>query len=80
MVRFKVKKGDEDPFLWETTLDTPVQQLVMDIVQVYNGRLKVKRVADELFQLAAHGVSMSPNMQGLTGRPGIGFKTARLVS
>lgn len=44
MVRLHVKKGDESLFLYDTTVEIPVEQLQQEIVPIYNGRLKVLRI------------------------------------
>jgi hypothetical protein len=43
-----------------------VNDLTQQLLVIYNGRLKVFRLCDELLQLAKQGVSLPANMQGLT--------------
>jgi len=66
MVKIHVKKGDDSQFLYETTLDTEMSAILKDCATIYNGRLKVDRICGEMEELAAHGVTLPPNMQGLT--------------
>jgi len=44
MVKLHVKKGDESQFLYETTVELPVDDLMKDVTAIYNGRLKVQRI------------------------------------
>ncbi|XP_030216027.1 cilia- and flagella-associated protein 298 isoform X1 [Gadus morhua] len=66
MVQLHLKRGDESQFLLDTTADVSVESLVQQVAIVYNGRLKVERICSEMPELAEHGVTLPPNMQGLT--------------
>ncbi|XP_008545012.1 cilia- and flagella-associated protein 298 isoform X2 [Microplitis demolitor] len=66
MVRLHVKKGDESQFLYDTTVDTPVDDVIQEITVIYNGRLKINRIAYEIEELAKHGIMLPSNMMGLT--------------
>lgn len=44
MVKLHIKKGDESQFLYETTVEQPIDDLLKDVSAIYNGRLKVQRV------------------------------------
>jgi hypothetical protein len=44
MVKLHVKRGDESVFLWETTVDVRVRDLVLQLVKIHNGILKVQRL------------------------------------
>lgn len=44
MVKLHIKKGEESQFLYETTVDISVDELVIKLVRLYNGRLKVDRL------------------------------------
>ena len=44
MVKLHIKKGDESQFLYETTVTTPVDDLLRNVAAIYNGRLKVERI------------------------------------
>lgn len=44
MVKLHIKKGDESQFLYETTVEMPVDDLLKDAAAIYNGRLKVQRI------------------------------------
>lgn len=66
MVKLHIKKGDEDQFLVETMVQISIDDLMKILVPIYNGRLKVNRICSEIEMLAESGVSLPPNMQGLT--------------
>lgn len=66
MVLLHIKRGDESQFLYETNLDISVEKLLLEIVSVYNGRLKVSRVCGEIEELANYGVMLPPEILGLT--------------
>ncbi|KAM9788183.1 cilia- and flagella-associated protein 298 [Neosynchiropus ocellatus] len=65
MVQLHVKRGDESQFLLNTCVDVPLEALIQQVAAVYNGRLKVERICAEMTELADHGVTLPPNMQGL---------------
>ena len=44
MVRIHIKRGDESQFLYETTVNVPIDQLIIDLTRIFNGRLKVERL------------------------------------
>ena len=44
MVKLHVKRGDESQFLFETTVEIPLSELLPQLVSLYNGRLKVERL------------------------------------
>ncbi|XP_073770290.1 cilia- and flagella-associated protein 298 isoform X1 [Danio rerio] len=66
MVQLHVKRGDESQFLFNTTVDVQIETLTQQICEIYNARLKVDRICTEIPELADHGISLPPNMQGLT--------------
>ncbi|XP_010865503.1 cilia- and flagella-associated protein 298 isoform X2 [Esox lucius] len=66
MVQLHVKRGDESQFLFNTSVDVPLETLTEQVAVIYNARLKVDRICSELPELADHGIAMPPNMQGLT--------------
>ncbi|PIK34964.1 putative UPF0769 protein C21orf59-like [Apostichopus japonicus] len=66
MVKLVVKRGDESHFLYETTVSTVTSSVIKDLVAIHNGRLKIERLCAEISELSDHGVSLPPNMQGLT--------------
>ena len=51
MVKLHIKRGDDSVFLCETTVDTPIQDLVIQLVKVYNGILKVQRLCQGMIVL-----------------------------
>ncbi|TRY98684.1 hypothetical protein DNTS_033432 [Danionella cerebrum] len=66
MVQLHVKRGDESHFLFTATVATSIETLTTDICEIYNGRLKIERICSEIPELADHGITLPPNMQGLT--------------
>ncbi|XP_051973198.1 cilia- and flagella-associated protein 298 [Xyrauchen texanus] len=66
MVLLHVKHGNESQFLFNTTVDVTIETLSQQVTAVYNGRLKVDRICSEIPELADHGITLPPNMQGLT--------------
>ncbi|XP_056631582.1 cilia- and flagella-associated protein 298 [Diorhabda sublineata] len=66
MVIIHVKHKDESQFLYETTLNTKVEDLVTSIVAIYNGRLKIERICGEMEELSKHGTLYPPEILGLT--------------
>jgi hypothetical protein len=66
MVRLKIKKDTDNLFIIDTTLDKDVDSMIEYISKVQNGRLKIERLVYEVKELADHGISLPPNMQGLT--------------
>ena len=44
MVKLHVKKGDESQFLYETTVNISIDDLLNELLPIYNGRLKVTRI------------------------------------
>lgn len=63
MVHIVIKKGDQTQFLFETSASTEIKCLIEDVCEIYNFRLKIFRITDQLSELAEHGVSLPPNMQ-----------------
>lgn len=51
MVRLHVKKGDDSQFLYDTHVEANVDDVVRDIVVIYNGRLKISRICYGKFVL-----------------------------
>lgn len=66
MVIIHVKHTDQSQFLYETVLQTPIDDLTTAITSIYNGRLKVHRICSEIAELAAHGTLYPPEILGLT--------------
>ncbi|XP_026479663.1 cilia- and flagella-associated protein 298 [Ctenocephalides felis] len=65
MVLLRVKRGDENQFLYETPINTPVDTALAEIVSIFNGRLKISRICAEMEELAKHGVMFPPEILGL---------------
>ncbi|XP_018610698.1 cilia- and flagella-associated protein 298 [Scleropages formosus] len=66
MVRLHVKRGDESQFVFDSAVDVSLDALIHQVADIYNGRLKVDRICSEIQELAEHGITLPPNMQGLT--------------
>uniref|UniRef100_A0A8C6ZB68 Cilia- and flagella-associated protein 298-like n=1 Tax=Nothoprocta perdicaria TaxID=30464 RepID=A0A8C6ZB68_NOTPE len=66
MVRLHVKREDQSQFLLEAAVSDRLADLAPLVARIYNGRLKVQRLCSELEDLAEHGISLPPKMQGLT--------------
>ena len=45
MVKLHIKKGDESQFLYDTVTTTDITKLLDEIIPIYNGRLKISRIA-----------------------------------
>ncbi|OXU22971.1 hypothetical protein TSAR_008958 [Trichomalopsis sarcophagae] len=65
MVRLHVKKATESQFLYDTSVEAKVDNIIQDITIIHNGRLKVSRLCYDLEDLANHGTMLPPNMIGL---------------
>lgn len=65
MVLLHIKRGMESQFLYETTTSLRIAELVSEVVRIYNGRLKINRVASEIEELAKHGPMFPPDILGL---------------
>nr|CAH7739813.1 unnamed protein product [Callosobruchus chinensis] len=59
MVIVHIKVKDDSQFLFETTLKTPVNDLVNSVVAVYNGRLKIQRICSEMEELAKYELKLT---------------------
>eukprot|EP00039_Didymoeca_costata_P016004 m.279563 g.279563 ORF g.279563 m.279563 type:complete len:291 (-) comp16323_c11_seq18:311-1183(-) len=66
MVKLNVKRGDNQLFLYETLTSSSMEDVLQDIVKIYNEILRLNRLADEIDLLAAHGISKPPKAIGLT--------------
>lgn len=66
MVILQVKRNDDHQFLYETTLNMPIDDLAKNLTNIYNGRLKVHRICSEIEELAEHGTLYPPEILGLT--------------
>lgn len=66
MVLLHIKRGETSQFLFETTVTVEVGKLVQDILCIFNGRLKVKRICAEMEELANYGCMLPAEIVGLT--------------
>lgn len=65
MVLLHVKKGEESLFLHSCCLEDSVSEVLPKLVNIHNGRRKVTRLAEEVLELAKHGVAVKPELAGL---------------
>ena len=65
MVLLHVKRDQRSLFLFETQLKAEVGSTLETLVEINNGRLKVKRLGEEMRALAEHGTATPPEMRGL---------------
>eukprot|EP00730_Choanoeca_flexa_P000168 TRINITY_DN10077_c0_g1_i2.p1 TRINITY_DN10077_c0_g1~~TRINITY_DN10077_c0_g1_i2.p1 ORF type:complete len:288 (+),score=62.10 TRINITY_DN10077_c0_g1_i2:232-1095(+) len=66
MVVLNIKKGEEPQFLFETTTTIAMDDLLEQVAEIYNERLRIDRLCMAMEQLATHGISKTPQMIGLT--------------
>ncbi|XP_020715043.1 UPF0769 protein CG18675-like [Ceratitis capitata] len=66
MVLLHVKRGDENLFLYDTSVDENTTDVIREVTAIYNGRLKVYRVCSEIEELIEYGTMLPPEMIGLT--------------
>lgn len=66
MVRLQLKRGNQNQFIYVAPHTVTVHQLSADITAIFNGRLKVGRIAAEMEELAKHGPMLPPDIVGLT--------------
>lgn len=53
-------------FLYETVTSVGLEQLLEEVVGLYNGILRIRRLADQVDMLAEHGIAKPPDAVGLT--------------
>jgi hypothetical protein len=66
MVVLNVKRGDQPQFLFETLTSMKMDDILAELCQIYNDRLRIGRLCMAMEQLAVHGIAKPPNMVGLT--------------
>ncbi|XP_034482742.1 cilia- and flagella-associated protein 298 isoform X1 [Drosophila innubila] len=65
MVVLHVKRGDDNLFLYETSVKSSTDSVIRELVSVFNGRLKIQRLCMEIEELAEHGTMLPHEMIGL---------------
>ena len=50
MVKLHIKRGEESLFLYETTVEAPLSEVVVQLVRLQNGRLKVRRLCQGMYE------------------------------
>lgn len=67
MVLLEVKRSDKkNEFMYETTTKIPVEELIGELVDLHNLRLKVQRLAMSCRELAKHGPIRPEETRGLS--------------
>ncbi|GFU02603.1 cilia- and flagella-associated protein 298, partial [Nephila pilipes] len=66
MVKLHVKIGDQSLFWFETLTSVNIGELLKSLMEIHNGKLKIRRLCYEIEEMSKYGVSFPPNMQGLT--------------
>ncbi|XP_018319836.1 cilia- and flagella-associated protein 298 [Agrilus planipennis] len=66
MVLIYIKRNDQNKFIYETCLNTKIDDLAQSLATIYNGCLKVDRICGELEELAKYGTLYPPEILGLT--------------
>ena len=57
-------------FLYEASTATSIEEILKDLVEIFNLRLKIKRILMEVECLADHGIFKPPEMLGRVTRFG----------
>lgn len=52
MVKLHIKRGDESQFLFETTVEVALSELLVQLVRLQNGRLKVSRLCQGIWYMS----------------------------
>ena len=65
MVVLNVKRGDQPQFLYETSMNCKVENVLAEICSLINGKLKILRITDAMASLACHGIAKDPKVRGL---------------
>eukprot|EP00041_Stephanoeca_diplocostata_P024106 m.603452 g.603452 ORF g.603452 m.603452 type:complete len:292 (+) comp22453_c0_seq1:130-1005(+) len=66
MVRIHLKRGDASLFLYETTTNIPIADLLKELSDIYNAILKIRRLCSEIEMLAEFGIAKPTEAVGLT--------------
>jgi hypothetical protein len=65
MVVIQIKRGDNDGFLYETTCDASNDQIIKDIVCIWNLRIILAQLVGGIRNLALYGPMKQPDKAGL---------------
>lgn len=65
MVVFHIKSGDSDSFLFEANCDTTNDQLIRNLVEVWNLRIRLRQLCGGVRDLGRHGPMKPPDKCGL---------------
>jgi len=65
MVVIQIKTGDNDGFLYETTCAALNDDMIRDLVRVWNLRIRLRQIIGGLIDLAEYGPMKDPNKAGL---------------
>ena len=72
MVQLHVKKSDQERFLFETTVEAPVRDVLREVVEVHNLRMRIHRLKLEGEELAKYGPAkpLDKQVRSASGRGG----------
>ena len=65
MVQLHLKRETTSLFLYEASTATSIEEILKDLVEIFNLRLKIKRILMEVECLADHGIFKPPEMLGI---------------
>jgi len=65
MVQLHVKKSDQERFLYETTVEASVKDVVLEVVEIHNLRMRIHRLKYEGEELAKYGPAKPGDQQGI---------------
>ncbi len=65
MVVIHVKQSDADSFLYETTCSTSNDEMIRDVVEVWNLRIRLLQLCGAIIELAKYGPMKQPDKAGL---------------
>lgn len=65
MVVIEVKKADGDSFLYETTCSALNDDMVRDVVEIHNLRVRLQQLCGGIRELGRHGPMKPPDQAGL---------------
>jgi hypothetical protein len=65
MVLIQIKNNDSDSFLYETSCGSSSDDVVREIVKIWNLRIRLRQLIGGLSELAKHGPMKQPDKVGL---------------
>lgn len=73
MVLLHYKKTEHNQFLYETTVNSPIEKVIDELVEVSNLRVVLDRLAVAVEDLATHGIMKPEELRALSGDDTINF-------